>query len=295
MAIFQHIAEQVAAATGKPFQPDAPRTLGGGSINDAFLLADGGSRWFVKLNRGVEAQEMFAAEAEGLNEMAAASEELRVPRALVWGEQGGQAYIVMQYLELGGSGGQAAMGCGLAAMHRCRRDRYGWHRDNTIGSTPQPNGEMPDWVAFWRERRLGFQLELAARNGGGRGLERAGDALMAAFPALFSDYTPVASLLHGDLWGGNAAICSDGTPTIYDPAPYYGDREADIAMTELFGGFGTDFYAAYNEAWPLEQGYAVRKNLYNLYHILNHYNLFGGGYGTQAQSMAERLLAELRA
>ncbi len=293
MAIFEHIAERIRSASGEPFAPAAPRGLGGGDINEAYLLADGERQWFVKLNRGAAALEMFSAEAEGLNEMADAADGLRVPRALVWGEHGDRAYIVMEYLQLGGRGGQAALGRGLAAMHRHTRGRFGWHRDNTIGSTAQPNGEMDNWIDFWRERRLGFQLELAARNGGGLG--RVGDQLMAEFPALFAGYTPVASLLHGDLWGGNAAVCADGVPTIYDPAIYYGDREADIAMTELFGGFGDDFYAAYNEVWPLDEGYAVRKSLYNLYHILNHYNLFGGGYGMQARSMAERLLAEIRA
>jgi len=110
---------------------------------------------------------------------------------------------------------------------------------------------------------------------------------------LFGGYRPVASLLHGDLWSGNYAYTHEGEPVIFDPAVYYGDREADIAMTELFGGFGREFYTAYREVYPLDEGYAVRKTLYNLYHILNHLNLFGGGYLTQAQGMVDRLLSEL--
>jgi len=117
--------------------------------------------------------------------------------------------------------------------------------------------------------------------------------LLAEFPQLFSGYTPAASLLHGDLWGGNQAFTHSGEPAIYDPAVYYGDREADIAMTELFGGFGRDFYAAYREHYPLDAGYALRKRLYNLYHVLNHFNMFGGGYLSQAQGMLDTLLSEL--
>jgi fructosamine-3-kinase len=132
---------------------------------------------------------------------------------------------------------------------------------------------------------------LAAENGHRGQLQRLGDQLMARFAVLI-DHAPSPSLLHGDLWGGNLAFSTDGEPVIYDPATYYGDREAEIAMTELFGGFSADFYAAYRDAWPIDEGYRVRKTLYNLYHVLNHLNLFGGGYGGQARLMMERLLAE---
>jgi fructosamine-3-kinase len=144
-------------------------------------------------------------------------------------------------------------------------------------------------------QRLGVQLRIASTRGVGMALLRKGERLRADLPAFFEGYTPAASLLHGDLWSGNYSYCSDGTPVLFDPAVYYGDREADLAMTELFGGFGRDFYDAYNETWPLDPGYAQRKTLYNLYHILNHFNLFGGGYADQAEAMIDRLLAELRA
>ena len=134
---------------------------------------------------------------------------------------------------------------------------------------------------------------MAARKGGGGSLQRKGAELMECCQSLFTDYMPPPSLLHGDLWSGNCAFSANGAPLIFDPAVYYGDREADIAMTELFGGFGGDFYAAYNEAWPLDAGYKVRKTFYNLYHIINHFNLFGGGYASQAEGMIDRLLAEL--
>ena len=177
-------------------------------------------------------------------------------------------------------------------MHRTTRPQFGWWRDNTIGSTPQINTEEHDWIAFFREHRLHYQLELTATHGNTR-LLRAGEKLLEALPAFYSDYTPPASLLHGDLWGGNHGQLRDGTPVIFDPAVYYGDREADLAMTELFGGFSFSFYAAYNEAWPLDAGYRVRRELYNLYHVLNHFNLFGGGYAGQAEGMIGRLVSEV--
>ena len=178
-------------------------------------------------------------------------------------------------------------------MHRYTSGKFGWTRDNTIGSTPQVNTQEADWVTFYAERRLRFQFELAAENGCAQGVQTQGETLLEKLPVFFTNYRPQASLLHGDLWGGNHAALRDGTPVIFDPAPYYGDREADLAMTELFGGFSARFYAAYRAAWPLDAGYAVRKDLYNLYHVLNHLNLFGGGYRGQAQDLIERLLSEV--
>jgi fructosamine-3-kinase len=145
-----------------------------------------------------------------------------------------------------------------------------------------------------RDQRLGFQLRLAAQNSLGTKLQRLGELLLANLEGFFPGYRPPASLLHGDLWGGNAAFAISGEPVVFDPAVYYGDREADLAMTELFGGFDSRFYAAYREAWPLDPGYGTRKTLYNLYHILNHANLFGGGYVSQTENMLQRLLAELK-
>lgn len=291
MSLWDSIAEQISAASGERFAPAEQQSVGGGCINSAWRIGEGRRRYFVKLNTpgGLE---MFEAEADGLRELAAAG-AIRVPQPLVTGVADGQAYIVMQALSLGGSGSAARLGHELAALHRTTRSRFGWFRDNTIGSTPQYNSEQSDWVSFWREQRLGPQLQMAARRGAGGRLQQQGERLLAELSAFFGSYSPVASLLHGDLWSGNYAYCDDGTPVLFDPAVYYGDREADIAMTELFGGFGSDFYAAYNEAWRLDEGYAVRKSLYNLYHILNHYNLFGGGYADQAEAITGRLLAEL--
>jgi fructosamine-3-kinase len=292
MSDWTTITAEIAAAGAHPFAPDPPRSVGGGCINSAYVLRDGDRSYFVKVNRA-DLLSMFEAEAAGLGEMAA-TRTIRVPIPLCTGVAGKHAYIVMEDVPMGGraGGGAARAGRQLAAMHRSDRPDFGWDRDNTIGSTPQPNSPDPDWLAFWRERRLGFQLQLAAHRGYGGRLQSLGERLLADFPSLI-DHDPRPSLLHGDLWGGNLGFDQQREPVIFDPAVYYGDREADLAMTELFGGFGADFYAAYDEAWPLDRGYRVRKTLYNLYHILNHLNLFGGGYLGQAEGMMERLLAEI--
>ncbi len=210
------------------------------------------------------------------------------------GQAGEQAFLVLEHLELRGNGDYAALGHSLAKVHSISGESFGWRRDNYIGRTPQLNRRSPSWSDFWREARLGPQLELARKNGCGKSLLRKGAQLAEAVPGLLSEHAPAASLLHGDLWRGNAGFLADGTPVLFDPAVYRGDREADLAMTELFGGFPQAFYSAYAEVSPPAQGYAVRKTLYNLYHVLNHANLFGGGYAAQAERMIERLLAELR-
>jgi fructosamine-3-kinase len=291
MSLEHTICHDIAAVTGGPGKPGRGQELGGGCINRAQRLECDGVPYFVKLNQAARLP-MFEAEALGLRELAAAS-ALRVPRPVCRGRADDTAWLVLEYLELGGRGPASALGEGLAALHRVTAERFGWQRDNTIGSTPQINTPSDDWIHFWRERRLGYQLELAARNGFGGRLQALGTELLERFPALFEGYRPLPSLLHGDLWSGNYSFTRGGEPVIFDPAPYHGDREADLAMTELFGGFGGEFYAAYDRAWPLDPGYARRKTFYNLYHILNHANLFGGGYAAQAQGMMERLLKDL--
>lgn len=294
MSLWQQIQSDIREHAGVDVGEDAGRGVGGGCISQAFRVEGGGRAFFVKTNRA-ELADMFEAEAEGLNEIVA-SDSVQAPAPVCWGVADGHCYLVMDYLDFGrGSGAAGVLGEQLARMHRTTREAFGWHRDNTIGSTPQINTPQDnDWIAFWRDKRLGFQLQLAGRKGYGGELQRLGEQLMDRFPALFETYSPVPSLLHGDLWGGNHAVLDSGEPVIFDPAVYFGDREADIAMTELFGGFGRDFYSAYNAAWPLDAGYSVRKQLYNLYHILNHLNLFGGGYHGQAVHTTEGLLAELR-
>jgi len=220
----------------------------------------------------------FAAEADGLQALRSAG--CAAPEPLSHGVAGGRAYLLLECLELRAGGDFAALGRMLANVHRNRGPRFGWPRDNYIGTTPQANGWHDNWAQFWLERRMRPQIEAAKRNGF--------DIDLPPLKALEGhDVKP--SLLHGDLWSGNAGFTAEG-PVLFDPAVYYGDREADLAMTELFGGFPREFYESYNSVWPLEAGYERRKPLYNLYHLLNHLNLFGSGYLGQAKATLRLLL-----
>lgn len=291
MTIWNHIEENITSHTGQHFRISSNAVTGGGCINTSCCISDDDQQYFIKLNHSKHA-DMFEAEAQGLQEMAN-SDVIKVPEPVCTGTSDGQCYIVMEYLRLSGRADAVLLGRELAAMHAITADQFGWYRDNTIGSTPQRNTLEKNWVEFWREHRLGFQLRLAEAKGYGGKLLQFGDQLLSDFPVLFDSYQPEASMLHGDLWGGNYDGLSDGSPVIFDPAFYYGDREAEIAMTTLFGGFSPDFYAAYHEVMPLDEGYSVRKQFYNIYHIINHTNLFGGGYEAQAINMMKRVLAEL--
>jgi len=292
MKRWQAITRHIEQSSGLDFSVKQQQSVGGGSINDAFVLTgENGAQYFVKTNTaGLKA--MFEAEACGLRAMAS-SKTIRVPEPLCFGDDQVQSYIVMEYLDMTGRADQAILGERLAAMHRVTADRFGWEINNTIGDTHQPNAWKDDWLAFWREQRLGFQLQLAAKNGYGGELQTFGERLLVEMPKLFTGHDVQPSMLHGDLWGGNVAGLKDGTPVIFDPAFYYGDREADLAMTYVFGGFGPDFYASYQNAYPLDDGFAVRKTFYNIYHIINHLNMFGGGYHGQAIHMLEQVLAEI--
>src|SRR5216110_519231 len=287
LAALQTSISGVAAS----FRIERTTPVAGGCIHRCFILEGGGRRYFAKTNDR-SALDSFAAEADGLAALAAAG--ARVPAPLCRGQAGEAAFLVLEHLELRGTGDYAALGRSLAIVHSIRGESFGWRRDNYIGTTPQLNRRSPAWSDFWREARLEPQLELARKNGLGRDLVGKGERLAEALPRLLSQHAPAASLLHGDLWSGNAGFLADGAPVLFDPAVYWGDREADLAMTELFGGFPQAFYSAYAGAAPLAPGYATRKTLYNLYHVLNHANLFGGGYAAQAERMIERLLAELR-
>jgi len=234
-------------------------------------------------------QAQLAAEADGLAALRAAN-TVRVPETVVLDDDA----LALEWLELrpldARSG--ATLGAALAALHRAPAGaRFGWHADNYIGPTPQENAWCASWPEFFRERRLRPQLARAARQGYRGALQRDGERLLARVESLLDGHAPAPSLLHGDLWGGNAGALPDGTPVIFDPAVYAGDREADLAMTELFGGFPASFHAAYRSAWPLADGYALRRDLYNLYHLLNHLNLFGTSYLDRCQRVLSRLLS----
>lgn len=279
------------------FQLKKQSSVFGGDINQAYridgILDNKSVSFFIKLNQK-SLLDMFEAEAAGLDEIEK-SQTIQVPHVICSGTEGSQSYLILENLDLGAGATDSAilLGQQLAQMHKTTANQFGWSRDNTIGSTRQVNTYTDNWLDFWRQHRLGFQLALAKQKGCTQSLIKKGQKLSAELEQFFIAYQPEASLLHGDLWSGNYAYLKNAEPVIYDPAVYYGDREADIAMTELFGGFSAEFYAAYNEAWPLDKGYQRRKKLYNLYHILNHYNLFGGGYAMQAENMIDQLLSNM--
>ena len=287
------IESDISRATGTTFKAETARDVGGGCINDATRLEGAGRRFFVKRNRP-ELLGMFAAESAGLQEIFD-SDSVRVPRPVSHGASETDSWLVLEYIDLVTPGGEASarLGHQLAAMHRHTAISFGWTRDNTIGSTPQINTPGQDWVSFFRDRRLGFQFDRAANQGAPTALLARGERLLDDLTGFFAAYQPAPSLLHGDLWGGNWSCDGDGKPVLFDPAVYYGDRETDLAMTELFGGFDDRFYQSYGQAWTIDPGYSTRKVLYQLYHILNHFNLFGGGYARQAQGMIDSLIAEL--
>jgi len=283
--------EIIADSVGR-VDPDTIERVGGGSINRSYRLTTlRGTAYLLKTNVS-SALPMFEAEREGLQALRLA-DAIRVPEPIQASVGGDRAFLLLEYIELGHKTAAAARACGhaLALLHRQTKPRYGWHRANTIGSTEQVNDWSDNWIEFFRDRRLARQLQLAADNGIDATIRAAGRQLLERMEEFFTDYTPVASLLHGDLWGGNWGATYGEEPVIFDPATYYGDRETDIAMTKLFGGFGSGFYAAYNEAWPLDAGFQRRCDLYNLYHVLNHYNLFRGGYQYQVSELLDKLLA----
>ncbi len=286
--LWNAIAQQIGQVTGQPFSVQEWRSVSGGCINQGYCLLDGDRKYFVKINRARE-WPMFQAEALGLDAMAA-TQTIRVPQPICHGSAEQKSYLVLEWLEFGRGNNDSwfRMGQNLANLHLAGGSgQFGWPENNTIGSTPQLNPWTDSWADFFAEHRLGYQLALARRRGG----DFPDPAqVMPKVKQLLGDRQPALALVHGDLWSGNGAILTNGEPVILDPANYYGDPEVDIAMTELFGGFPAGFYQGYNQAHPLDTGYQKRKTLYNLYHILNHFNLFGGGYGQQARLMLAQCL-----
>jgi fructosamine-3-kinase len=296
--IREALERAVMDATRADWSLTATEPVSGGCIHTALRLegedASGRTKHFAKL-APIERVPMLAAEAEGLAAIRAGG-AVRVPAVLAQGDDGEMGWLILEWLELEGlaAASGAALGTALAAQHRLPQAKFGWEKDNFIGASPQENGWSEDWLAFWGDKRIHAQLRMAMKKRYPSKMIDRGERLLTDSGAFFRTHKPVASLLHGDLWGGNASALADGTPVVFDPAVYCGDREADLAMTELFGGFPRDFYAAYRAAWPLDEGYPVRRDFYNLYHVLNHANLFSGSYVEQGARLIERLIAEIR-
>lgn len=290
----QALSKAIGDFLGSRCRIDQAQSVGGGSISRSLVVRTGDQHWFIKLN-AADRHEMFIAESDGLNALGLCP-ALRVPRVVAHGVCRRQAFLILEHLSLRGLDSSAAgisAGCALAELHRIEGERFGWHRDNFIGSTPQYNESQATWPLFFARQRLQPQLDLAKRNGHRGRLVADGELLVEKLAALFANYQPSISLLHGDLWHGNCGLDESGRLALFDPATYYGDRETDLAMSELFGGFPNGFHSAYREAWPLDDGYEQRKTLYKLYHVLNHLNLFGSGYLHQAEHMIGQLLAEI--
>lgn len=273
----------------------AVHPVSGGSISRAWQVETADGTAFLKHHASAPL-EMFAAEADGLHALrSAAGGDLRIPCVLAIGVDGDRGgWIALEWLEPAPPRDHGErLGRGLAALHRNGGGGWGWERDNWIGSLPQENHPAASWPDFWRDRRLAPQLALARRSGRLPGTEKEWERLFDHLPELLkAGDEDGPSLLHGDLWSGNALSTETG-PAIIDPAVYRGHREADLAMAELFGGFDARFFAAYEEAWPLRPGYREsRRGIYQLYYLLVHVNLFGGAYVRQTGEILHRLLAE---
>ena len=274
--------------------------VGGGCSHRTWRLdLRDGSRCFAKTNRA-PLLPVLQAEADGLAAMREAARfeptggpMPTIPEPLALAEREGEAVLLLSWLELEGGSRQGwqDLGAGLARLHRASlvngETRFGWDQNNFIGSGPQANTWHGNWARFFTEQRLGVQLQQA--EAAGRLLAQA-DGLLEQVPVWLKDHQPNACLVHGDLWSGNAGLLAGGGAALFDPAVYRGDREVDLAMARLFGGFPQAFFEAYNKEWPLPEGHLQRVELYNLYHLLNHANLFGGGYWQQSAASIEALL-----
>lgn len=283
-ALAQAVESAVRAALGSAWRLRAARRIGGGSIADSWRIETNAQPLFLKIGA---AAHPFDAEAQALEEIAA-THTLRVPRPIAQGAAGASAFLVLEWIDLCDAGDWAAAGAALAALHGTAGHTYGWHRDNAIGATPQFNTPAQDWATFYRERRLRPQFRFA-RERGLRALAALEEAACRACDALLASQAPPASLLHGDLWRGNLAFDAAGRAVVFDPATYCGDAETDLAMARLFGGFPASFFAAYDAARAPRPGRGERLKLYQLYHVLNHANLFGGGYVAQARALIDAL------
>lgn len=265
-------------------------SVSGGDIHAAWQVQDivNHLSYFVKTNT-VDALPVLQAEAQSLNAIAAVN-SIKTPRVICCDSTDTHSFLVLEYLSFDHQADEYLLGQRLAEFHRVSVNRtqtpYGFTCDNFIGLTPQKNTQSDNWKDFWIQQRIMPQFELAFANGFVKELKPLLPSLLTTIDSLLGGYQPPAVLLHGDLWSGNKGFANN-QPVIFDPACYYGDRETDIAMTELFGGFSTEFYRGYKSIWPLDEAYKQRKSLYNLYHVLNHLNLFGGGYLSQVKAVCQ--------
>lgn len=288
--MWPQICESFSDTVGKEISYLSHQNVSGGCINSSYKLQTNCGPFFVKTN-SIDTLSMFRTEAKSL-QVIGESQTIRAPKWLHVSAIRDRAVLILEYIPMqeGSETGMQRLGEQLARMHQVTRRQFGWSCDNFIGKTEQPNATEDSWITFFKNHRLNHQIALCQS----RGLTLdGGQQLLENLAGFFDNNTPQPSLLHGDLWGGNTGFDLEGSPVIFDPACYYGDREADIAFTEMFGGFSKKFYDSYNRVFPLDRGYELRKRLYNLYHELNHYYLFGGAYGRQAQQTVSNLLKQV--
>lgn len=284
--MWQAIAEHINSELESQFDIEHKTQLNGSEINIAYHISGNGQHYFVKINQR-EQLEQFETEVQSLLALQHAH-CIRVPKVICAGQTIDKAFLVLEYLPLGddSSAGWRNLAQQLALLHK-QHDQamYGFDWDNSLGTTAQPNKWQSNWSSFFSEQRLGWQLQLLLEQGFGFGKI---DFLVEQCRQRLAHYQPAPSLLHGDLWRGNVGFIAD-TAAVFDPASYFGDRETDIAYSTLFGRFPDPFYQAYNDLYPLDNDFNERKDLYNLYHVLNHAYLFRGAYLVQAQEMIKQL------
>lgn len=278
------MSPEVRAALARDLgQPLTDLRPAGGGFTDNWRCRAAELDLFVKVATDAD---RLAGEADGLRALAACP-TLVVPTVRACGIAGSAAYLAMDWLALSRSGDDARLGAAIAALHAISGPAYGWHRANYLGTSPQPNGQTADWARFFADQRLAPQLAMAEANGH-HAVIAPGRRLLDRLPQLLASHRPPVALLHGDLWRGNVGFV-DGRPAVFDPAVHYGDPECDLAMAALFGGFAPTFFAAHAACHPLPPGWERRRLLYQLYHLLNHLNLFGGGYLGQVLAILEQL------
>lgn len=283
--IKEAVALMLGQQTGINTTINRASSLSGGSINDAYLLETTSGKYFMKYNLASAYPGMFDQEARGL-ELLKAAGEIRVPEVIGSGQTGNYSFLVLEYLDSASKKDAfwESFGHKLAALHKQTSDQFGLDHDNYIGSLKQYNNKHNIWIDFFREQRLGIQIELAGKSGlMPVHVRKAFERLFLQLEDIFPNEPP--SLIHGDLWSGNYMVDDQGDACIIDPAVYFGFREMDIGMSRLFGVFGSGFYEAYNEAWPMAPGWRERIEICNLYPLMVHVNLFGAGYLSSVESI----------
>ncbi len=291
---WEEVCIEISKATKYSFKAVKYLPISSGVTGETFQLRTTSESVFLKRIE-IDRSNILDAETEGLRTISATN-TLRTPSIIATGESTNFAWLALEFIFLTNPNSDSSikMGENLASMHQFQNNFHGWHATNWIGATRQYNSYEADWPNFFKEFRLLPQLKLALTNNLDSSIFDNGKLLLGELSKFFANYCPSPSLLHGDLWAGNWAADPDGSPIAFDPACYYGDRETDIAMTELFGGFHQNFYTAYNSINPLDKGYIERKSVYNLYHILNHFNIFGASYQQQASDLIMKSLTALR-